>query len=292
MLLTSCFTGVEGTRRVVMSKNDVAATRPGAEEQLVAGLTGTPLAQWQPGREFIVLDDRAALMFDPHTLPADPLSLHLSGDTLRYQGNDRRVTPGLDTLTVLRFADSVRTYSLPLRQSRITSMEMPMMADAAIVHRLDTMLRGRTLWVRNPMWHTADSLTVQGLKYSPVRVEKVLPGVNVYPVRICFRTDSLSGWLPVALPGAGPASRSFAQQFSLTDPRSNYPAITDETWRLIQRQRVAEGMTKDEARLSLGAPKDVSQGHNSALLYELWQYPDGSYLMFCDGLLQRFKLAR
>lgn len=51
-------------------------------------------------------------------------------------------------------------------------------------------------------------------------------------------------------------------------------------------------MTKDEARLSLGAPKDVSQGHNSALLYELWQYPDGSYLMFCDGLLQRFKLAR
>lgn len=51
-------------------------------------------------------------------------------------------------------------------------------------------------------------------------------------------------------------------------------------------------MTKTEARLALGNPKDVSQGHNSALLYELWQYPDGSYLMFEDGLLLRFKQAR
>lgn len=290
--LTSCFTGVEGTQRVEMNKNDVLATLPAAEDRLVDSLKGLPLQGWKPGMRFVVLDDRAALMFDPQTLPPDPLSMHLANDTLQYISSEKRVNAALDTLTVLIFRDKEREFRLPLKNSSITSMNLPMMVDADVIDRFNNMLAGKTLWVKNPLWLNSDSLTVKGLKYSPVKISKVRAGVNVYPARICFSTDSLSGWLPVSLPESGPAARNFSQQFSLTDPRGNYPGISNETWHLIQRQQLAEGMTKTEARLALGNPKDVSQGHNSALLYELWQYPDGSYLMFEDGLLLRFKQAR
>lgn len=292
LFLTSCFTGVEGTRRVVMGKSDVAAIQPGEEDRFINRIQGIPLAEWQPGKEFIVLDNRAVLIFDPQTLPSNPISLGLRGDTLRFEKSIQQITPGLDTLTVLLFSDRGRSYRLPLKQSSVNSMELPMLADAAILHRLDTMLAGRTLWVRNPLWHATDSTTVRGLKYGAVKVDKVLPGINVYPARIHFTADSLSGWLPVSLPGAGPAAFSFSQQFSLTDPRTRYPAISDQNWALIQKQQVSIGMTKDEVRLALGTPKDILQVHNSALLYELWQYSDGSYLMFEDGLLQETGIRR
>lgn len=275
-----------------MAKSDVAAIQPGAEDKFINRIQGIPLEEWRQGKEFIVLDNRAVLIFDPQTLPSNPLSLELRGDTLRYESSVQQITPGLDTLTVLIFSDRNRSYRLPLKQAGVNSMELPMLADASILQCLDTMLANKTLWVRNPLWHASDSTTVRGLKYCAVHVDKVLPGINVYPARILFTADSLSGWLPVSLPGSGPATFSFSQQFSLTDPRTRYPAISDQNWELIQKQQVTIGMTKDEVRLSLGAPKDILQGHNSALLYELWQYSDGSYLMFEDGLLQKTGIRR
>lgn len=289
---TSCFTGVESTRRVEMSRSDVQATLPTEEDKFVSGLSGLPLSEWRPGMEFVALDDRAALIFDSRTLPPSPLSLKLRGKTLCYEGIEHRITPGLDTLATLMFRDSVRRYFYPMKQQVANSLDIPMFTDRALIQRFDSMLRNRKLWITYPVWHTADSVTFQGLKYAPVEVESVGPGIGVYPVRINFRSGDIQAWLPVSLPGAGPESRRFSRQFSLSDPRLRHPGITDENWNLIQRQRVVAGMTKNEARLALGNPSDVSQGHNSAMMYELWQYPDGSYLMFADGLLQRFKLAR
>lgn len=293
LFLTSCFTGVEGTRRVVMSKDDIQATLPTVEDDLTAPLKGEDLASWRPGKEFVALDNRAALIFDSRTLPPDPLSLSLKGKTLVYRGSDMRVTPGLDTVRLLIFADSARQYIYPLKRQTVNSLELPMLTDKALIDRFDALLKGKRLWVRNAVWHTGGSMTMQGLKYAPVVITNVTPGSGVYPANIHFKCDGKdTAWLPVSLGNAGPASRSFSHQFSLSDPKEQYPGISDENWNLIQQQRVVTGMTKTEARLSRGNPKDVSQGHNSAMLYELWQYPDGSYMIFEDGLLTRFKIAQ
>ena len=47
-------------------------------------------------------------------------------------------------------------------------------------------------------------------------------------------------------------------------------------------------MTKQEVSLALGAPKLVDRGHDQASLYERWVYPDGVYVIFQDGLVEKF----
>lgn len=284
---------MEGTKRVEMNKSEVQATMPTAEDRFTASLKGIPLKDWEPGKEFIVLDDRIALIFDSRTLPPNPLSLHLRGNTLRFLKTELRVAPGLDTVQQIIFTDTARQYIYELKKSMTSSLGVPMLVDKNIVDSLDQKLRGTRLWVRNAVWQTGDSATLKGRKYIPVTVSEVTAGRNVYPVCVCFKTESgQSAWLPVSLGEAGPAARSFGRQFSLTDPRTQYPNISDENWNHIQNQDVAIGMTKNETLLALGSPQDISQGHNSAMMYELWQYPNGSYLIFEDGLLSRFKLAK
>lgn len=291
LLLTSCFTGVEGTKRVEMSRSDVIASMPGDEDILVSKLHGVPLSQWPEGKEFIILDDRAALIFNPNTLPANPLDLKLGGKAIHFIKADKVITPGLDTVNRLAFKDSSLNYFYTTKLD-LNSLQLPMIMDASILNRLDSILKGRTLWVKNPIWHNDDSIALSPIKFVPVTVQRVKPGFGAYPAKIIFSYNGKDSWLPISLPESGPASISFANQFSLTDPRALYPGISDDHWLQIQNLKLTEGMSKDEARLAIGPPKDVQQGHNSSMLYELWQYPDGSYLIFEDGLLLRYKLSR
>ena len=48
-------------------------------------------------------------------------------------------------------------------------------------------------------------------------------------------------------------------------------------------------MTKEECKLSLGNPTDVNSGHDWNSTIDFWQYPNGSYLRFQDGLLVSFR---
>lgn len=35
-------------------------------------------------------------------------------------------------------------------------------------------------------------------------------------------------------------------------------------------------------------PESIDRGYNQSAAYERWNYPDGRYLLFEDGLLMRF----
>lgn len=292
LIFTSCFTGVESTKRVELSKGDMQASLPSSEDNFISQFKGDPIDTWEKGKEFVGLDNKVALIFDSRTMPSDPISLAMQGKTISFQGIEIRITPTLDTARVIVFADSARQYYYELKQPLTNSLGIPMLSDKRLVERLDSALRGKTLWVRSSVWHNSDTVSMEGMKFVPVKVVAVTPGHAVYPIHIVFTQSGREAWLPVSLGEAGPAARNFGRQFSLSDPRLLYPNINNETWEKIQRQEVAYGMTKVEARLAMGNPTDVSQGHNSAMLYELWQYPNGSYLIFEDGILTRYKISK
>ena len=83
--------------------------------------------------------------------------------------------------------------------------------------------------------------------------------------------------------------RDFDGLFDVNDPHSLYPAISAKNWELITRGQVEEGMTKEECRLALGAPRRINQNPDQSGMREYWYYDGGSYLYFVDGLLSQYR---
>lgn len=292
-VLTGCFTGVEGTKKVTLSTEEQRTAMPTPEDLLLADITPVTTDKWEPGKRFICLDDRTALIFDPRTLPTAPLDLKLYGKELRYKRMDTTHDANGRQMYVLVFADTAREYLYEVRGDAIPdNLSMPMMADAGIIEEVNKRLVGKTLWTKSPLWSQNDSSALRtGRRYVPVTVDSVATGYGVFPAQVYFTDQEFKttiGSLPITFHGSGINSRTFSSQFSLTDPKLNYPKIEPSVWKCIQEGRVQPGMTKEECRLSLGSPADVSEGHNTAMVYEVWQYPNGIYLMFEDGVLFKY----
>lgn len=292
-LLSGCFTGVEGTKKVTLSAQEQRTAMPTQEDLLLADIVPVSADKWDEGMRFICLDDRTALIFDPRTLPTAPLDLKLYGKELRFKRLDSSNDATGHKVHVLVFADKDREYLYEVSADALPdNLSMPMMADAAIIEMVNSRLKGKTLWTKSSLWSPTDSTTLRsGRKYVPVTVDSVAKGYGVFPAQVYFTDTELRrvrGMLPITFQGSGIDSRTFSSQFSLTDPKANYPKIEAEVWKCIQEGRVQLGMTKEECRLSLGSPSDVTGQHNTAMVYDVWQYPNGVYLMFEDGILFKF----
>jgi len=83
--------------------------------------------------------------------------------------------------------------------------------------------------------------------------------------------------------------RDFDAMFVASDPRLDYPEVSDENWSHIQHGQVAVGMTKQECRLSLGTPNRISENPEQGGMREYWYYDGGAYLFFMNGLLSQFR---
>jgi hypothetical protein len=297
MLLAGCFTGVEGTKKIELNRQQQKESEPSQEDIYISDIKPLSASMWESGKEFYVIDDRAAMIFDRRVASGDDADNSLVGKVLRYTKTTQSATASGESEYQLIFTDGRQEY---IYHTGVTnengralpaSDEMPMMVDKSLVENLNNKLQHKQLWIRTPLWHAMNGESIRGRKYIAVTVDSVTPGERVYPVKVNFTAndDATQAFVYLTFGIAGIESRSFASQFSLTDIHKDYPKIEDNIWALIQMGDVKEGMTKDECRLSLGNPYDVGGGHNTGYVYDVWQYADGTYLVFQDGILQRFQ---
>lgn len=297
LLLSSCFTGVEGTKKIELSRAERKAVAPTAERLFSDSIEAEPLSRWKPGKEFLATDARLALLLSPHDgvsgIPADSLP----GKVIRFLGVSTRRLPDGSEGSLLGFdIDGCRyDYSLsrPLGNADTTVRgdNLPMMIDLDLVGRMNKTLSGRTLWTRTQLWYKTDSLRIVGKKFIPVTIARVEPGNSVFPFKVVFSTDEGEDVFYFMNTGnSARDSRSFDTLFFLSDPRKRYTGIEQEVWDLICLGRVRNGMTKEECRLSMGPPADVIVGRDWSSTRDIWKYSDGRYLIFSDGLLTDFRL--
>lgn len=297
---TSCSTGIESTKTIKMSKAEQRITAPTPEEDFVASLKSDPLRLWKPGKRFVIADNKAALILElPHGVPVDPEQAALVGKELSFEGVLAKPNPGGRENAVITFSDGSQLYRYNLNRSKaaadtsVTGLDIPMLIDMDLVERADSLLRGRKLWTLSQLWYDASGGLLRGRKYVPVTVREVTAGNMVFPLYVRFDDENAHpGWMYMNVAsegGIGAESRRFESLFSLTDPKNLYPQISPEVWNLIKEGKYQAGMTKLECRLSLGNPSDVTGGHNWDSLIDIWKYPDGTFLMFEDGLLKDFK---
>lgn len=295
-LPTSCFTGVESTKKISLSRDDRKTIQPSEEEIFFRPVAADPLAKWETKRPFIAADNRTLLIFDQQGLPIEPDEVNLGGKTLLYEGLESRIAPDgtNDAVIVFSCGDMTLRHNtgkdIAVAMESVTSDAIPMMIDLKMIDSARNLLLGKTLWTRSPLWYDANGERIPGKKYVPVTVIAVEPGSLVFPIKVKFKDDNGNeAWAFMNFGNSGKESRSFANVFYITDLRRKFPAIEDDVWSLICSGKVRVGMTKEECKLSLGNPQEVNSGHDYSQTLDLWHYADGTVLWFEDGILTKLR---
>ncbi len=295
LTLGSCFTGIESTKKIALSKADKKVLQPSDEELLMNAVVPEPLGNWKPGKAFFVVSNRVGMLL--HTPEGGAVSAtDLEGAELKFEGVTGAPAPDGTRKALIVFShgdqnmvfDTGREYDDALQH--FMSDRLPMMTDLDMLTTTANLINGRTLWTRTPVWNDADGQRYEGRKFAPVTVTAVLPGSPAFPARVQFIDENgHNAFMFLNFGTSSGDSRSFSDLFFLTDPKLRYPKITDHVWQLIQRSTLENGMTKEEAKLSLGNPDEVMSGHDYSQTLDIWRYNDGSILRFADGLLVDFR---
>lgn len=297
--LQSCFTGIESTPKISENdlRRDLTAERP--EQRYLDDILPQPPARWLPGKQWYVTDPRSQRLYGHN----------LAGQTIAFSSFDRAasITGGSEAIATFTSPEgtvSYRTGFAPDSIAALPALPIPYAVEASTVDAVARRMTGQTYWVNTTLWGDMEGGSIRGLRYLPVEVTDVSPGEGIYPLRVTLAYTPPEGLssapgvikpgddtrryftLNMAAPGTeGGTTRGFENLFLLADPRKRYPKITDAVWLNIVAGRVAEGMTRDECRLSIGAPDEINRQPGYSSLREVWTYPDGMRLLFVDGLL-------
>ena len=288
---TGCFTGVEGTSKINLSKKDKIAVAPTEEDLFLTDISLPVLKQWQTGKRFLVSDDKFRLIID-----GPGINSVNEGDTITYLNSRQGRNASNEEVTEIWFQKGNLEFGYKIEKSmedaldNITISDIPLLIDLDVVDQVNKTLKGLRLWTKKAAWFNDSLQYFKGRKFIEVTVLDVLPGNSFSPVRIKFADqEGTQGQYFVNLGSKPGEIGNFGKLFSLDNPKNSFKHISPDMWSAIQREELRVGMTKEECRLSKGNPSDLETGHNYSNAMEIWFYSDGSYLRFIDGLLVSFK---
>ena len=280
LTLPGCFTGIESTAKIKDKTSGKNKIELSPEELLLQSARPLTPQQWHEGKQFIVSQGRIELAFTPTSIAATLQP----GDTLYFKGIAPAIRLSGDSVTDVNFdtnSGQKLTYRIdisPYKVLKSDRLDIPFTIDADVVTSTRQLLVGRNLWPLRP--------GSDGKRYNKVTVNDVIPGNSEYPLSIILSSGDT---IKMLIEGQNPTSRIFSNLFSLSDPRKLYPQISDANWEMICQGRVLSGMTREECKLSLGAPASVERITAYNGLVEHWSYENGVYLNFLDGILTSFR---
>lgn len=289
--MQSCFTGVEGTGKITLSKKEVAVVAPSDEDLFLSDISNAPIGDWEVGKRLLVTDEKLRFVME------NSGGVELGrGDTLVYKEMKSRHGADGNEQTLLVFYKDGDTVSYIVDKNieeasrNVSASDLAMLIDLDTVDKVKERLEGKQVWSRTALWYDEDLRYKRGRKYIPVTFTQVSAGDTFFPLKVKFTDgEGNEGYVLMNIGSNGNESRNFGKLFSLSDPRINYKHISDENWHAIQNESLRIGMTKEECRLSKGNPSDVDSGHDYSNTLEIWYYPNGSFLRFTDGVLVSFK---
>lgn len=290
--LASCFTGIESTKKIQLTRSDIKASGPSPEQALMTSVSPIPLSGWKKGMEFVVIDPKIAILFSP-TYSPDSLP---EGSILRFGGISASAMPdGSDYARISwilpnqnsAFQNSGKKIEDALQS--LYSDRLPMVVDRRMVSRTDSLLRGLSVWNKSRIAYSPSGERITALRFTEFKIDSVTPGSGFFPLKVWSSFAGSPIYFYMDFNSTAAESRPFEAIFSLEDPKLKYPSLPQGHWEAIREGRVVAGMTKDECLLSLGSPSDVNAGRDYSSTIDLWQYPDGTFLRFSDGILVSFR---
>lgn len=295
MLTSGCFTGIESTPKIT---DDDVKRMTRAESHGIDYLSDVKpqnIGEWDEGKLFVATDSKVAL-----ALNISPAGTAIQrGDTLRFK-------KAADVTSILGKPAAEIVFSGPAGSEavyrsdasleelkRLDGVRLPFMIELSVVDGARKAMVGKELWVTTSDWLDKNLHPRRGRKFVNVKIIEAIPGTDVAPVAV-YATELTKApadtfALLLSVTDEISSTRRFTSQFSTTNPHLRYPAITDGMWAMICNGNVADGMTREEVRLSLGRPVSVNRRAGYSTLSEIWTYENGRYLVFEDGLLKIYR---
>lgn len=150
--------------------------------------------------------------------------------------------------------------------------------EADFVDKINKLLVGKTLYTKSANWlsyneskSNSNDKTVSvregTCKYCPVVVSKI---INDYDDKylVLFKPKGLEEEYCFGNIVFEPTKSNFSRYFTLSDPKDNYPNISQDHWEQIMSQKVKKGLTIDEVKVAYGKPDEVYTENDD----EIWVY--------------------
>lgn len=293
---SACFTGIESTPKITSENVRESGVRITNEQIFASKIVPQPPAQWEGGKMWLVADPKISLTFTSASDAASPIP----GDTLRLINT--RLTTTLTGNQAIELVLSSNDGRLFFHRTGFSQDDwlakkfynIPFAIELSAVELADSLMEGKTYFVSTPRWFDSEGRDVMGQRHVPVTVLAVKPGNHLYPLLVAFsqndRPSEPVRYILMTYGDETSATRNFDRLFSFSNPRKIYPNITDQTWDKIINSQIAEGMTREECRLALGAPASIDRAATPGAQLERWTYENGVYLLFEDGYLTKFRM--
>lgn len=290
-LLSSCFTGIESTPTI--TERDVRRQQSKAmvEDSYLKDIESQP-SVLKIGSQLAITDSKIRIIFEQSPNMVAPNV----GDTITLSEISEFTSFDGQKLTLLIFTNSngdkytYRTNISTTTFARDSDISIPFTVDLSKVNSVREKMLNQKYYILTATHYDQNDNIVTGRKFIPATVTNVSAGNEYYPIRLELEDESGTPFrIYMSVDSESIMPRRFSTLFSLTDPHLRYPAITDSTWELITNGKVAQGMTGEECRLSLGAPDNIDRRAGYSSLHEIWTYNNGRMLIFEDGILQSFR---
>ena len=293
--LTSCFTGVESTKKITQDDVNRVVPNGNEDENLAIEIRIDTFPNWEKGKSFYVTDNNIKYIFSPSSQYLTD-TLQLAGKILTFDSYYISIAVDNRAVVNVNFQYGGKAFTYPtnktmndLETSKDYRLEVPFLVDMDEVEQFKEKLYGMELYVKTPIWYDRNGEMTDGRKYVKVEITNVYPGNKVYPYLVEFNDGNKTAYLFMSYRD-NYLHRGFNDLFSYTNPKDRYPLISDENWQLIINGQIALNMTKEECRLSIGAPDHIERIPTYSGIREYWYYTTGAYLIFDEeGFLSNFR---
>ena len=273
--LASCYTATESTPRI---KVDDVMYQSTIEELVIDNnFSHKGCHTWLDGKAFMSIEEVLSPMLRPERNA--PLSdSGLKGKTFVYKGYREENLFGNKAVVYLLFECDGYTYSYytgksieEIEASEYTPL-IPSLVDMDDVAMARSLFVGKELYILTQHWYNMQGEAIEGRHHIAVEITAVEPGNNVLPLAIHFTDDrGVEAQVYITTRSSTHTQMlTFDRLFSYQNPRNTHTEISDEVWVAITESRLLKGMTKNECRLSIGLPAEVSKIPTYNGLKEQW----------------------
>ena len=229
IFVTSCFTGVESTKKITMPDTGEIAAQSPEDRFIESYFVQQGCDTWRIGKPFYYTDEKLSFVFRPEK-PTFPDSISLKGKIFTYAGSIEESPFGGDDKVVLLFDCEGHKFRYETGKTReeIGRLKytplIPPFIDIDDLNMARSLLKDRVLYIKTPMWYNEKSEAIEGRKLIPVRVVDIRPGNNVLPVEVWFEDDkgNQAGVFMSLLSSSRSQYITFDRLFSFENPRLQY----------------------------------------------------------------------